>query len=169
MNDVRIFEIPIYGISKEVFNEKWERHISKTVDTWVKMGWDREKALNEYESLLFPRTVWKYSQIIGYLTIDISASDIFFDIYAPMGEQYRYNTSRKLYIHCWSVIGQHFRIEDTMSNDDILKEIHWWIAETRKDCLKKWYLDTSTFDNVSPFVDYRGIIENIKLNKHNGL
>lgn len=162
--DVRIFELPIYGVAEKQFRGKWDAHINKEVDEWVKTGWNREEALAKYKRLVFPKTIWKYAQIIGFLTVDISASDIVFEIFAPIGQQYRYNTSQKLNIQCWSINGQHFRVEDSMSNDEITKEIYLWIDGLKKDFLKKWYLDTSVFDNTTAFIDYRGIIEKIRAN-----
>ena len=74
----RIFEMPIYSISQEKFYKKWNIRNEKECSEWTNAGWPYNEAKSEIARLAFPKTIWKYAQIIGYLVVDITKSDICF-------------------------------------------------------------------------------------------
>ena len=157
-----IAEIPIYGTDEKTFDEKWFRHIEKAVVDWIKGGWEKEAAERKYGQCLFPRTIWKYAQIIGFLKIELSSFDVWFEAYVPLKERYCYNQTRKLFPQNLFMIGTHFRIEDNMDNDAIRMEIYNWIREINNEHLKGRYLDVSVFDVVSKHIDFRKILEELR-------
>ena len=161
-NQVRIAEIPIYGADEGSFNAAWEKHIQRGVDEWVRCGWDKEEAEKEWRRIEFPRTIWKYSQIVGFLTVDLTATDILFEIYAPVGEGYRYDQQKKQHIQCWHINGSHFRVDSCADNDAIREEIYKWIGIVSESHLKNRYVDLSLFDGISQYIDYLAIIDGLK-------
>ena len=163
MHEIKIAEIPIYGIDENSFNQKWENHIQKTVTEWVCSGWKKDEADTMYRRIVYPRSVWQYSQIIGFLTITLSTADISFEIYAPINERYLYNKTSKTYIQCWHTNGLHFPLPSPVDNCAITKEIYRWIEIIQQDFLKKYHLDLSTFNAISNHLNYKAIIDQLSI------
>ena len=74
MHEIKIAEIPIYGLDENAFHQKWENHIQKTVTDWVRSGWKKDEADTMYRRIVYPRSIWQYSQIIGFLTVALSST-----------------------------------------------------------------------------------------------
>lgn len=159
--EIRIAEIPIYGTNYETFCQKWERHIQKTVDEWVASGWDRLNAEATYRRHVFPQSVWQYAQIVGFVTIAVSATDVIFEVYAPINQRYHYNGKRKINTQCWHTNGLHFPIPSPPDNHMIIREIYKWIDLIKKDFLANYYLDLSVFDAISSHLDYAALINQL--------
>lgn len=159
--EIRIADIPIYGTDYETFHQKWERHIQKTVDEWVASGWDRLNADATYRRHIFPQSVWQYAQIVGFVTIAVSATDVIFEVYAPVNQRYHYNGKRKINIQCWHTNGLHFPMPSPLDNHMIIGEIYKWIDLIKKDFLPNYHLDLSVFDAISSHLDCAGIIHQL--------
>lgn len=162
MNTKRIFEIPIYSSSEKSFNRKWSERIQKAVNKWVNSGWQSEKAKSIIADLAFPRNIWKYSQIIGYLVIDISKTDVWFDIYAPLSNRgLRYDRTAKFFPQRWDLCNTHFRIEDKMTNMQIAESMNVWINLIWKKYMPNWLLDLSIFQNTINYIDFLRLISDL--------
>lgn len=162
MRTKRIFEIPIYPTSQEKFDKKWDTRNSKELNEWVNAGWVCEEAKKEIDRLAFPKTIWKYAQIIGYLTIDISENDIWFEVYAPLSKKgIRHDRKTKVFPQAWAMNGTHFHIDGTMSNEKIIAEIKEWVTNIQDEHLSKWHLDLTTFLNSIDYMDFRRLIMDI--------
>lgn len=160
-NTIKIAEIPIYGTDYETFHQKWECHIQHAVDEWVASGWDKSNAEATYRHLVFPRSVWQYAQVVGFVTIAVSATDVIFEVYAPVNQRYHYNGKSKINIQCWHTNGLHFPMPSPPDNHMIIGEIYKWIDLIKKDFLPNYYLDLSVFDAISSHLDYAGIINQL--------
>lgn len=157
-----IAEIPIYGTDEKTFDKKWSKHIENIAVEWTKGGWKKEDAAKRYGELLYPRTIWKYAQIVGFLRIELSPCNVWFEAYAPLNEKYCYNQTRKLFPQNWHMNGTHFYVDSNMENDAIRSEIYEWIRQINNEHLKHRYLDLTVFDVVSAYVDFRKILNELK-------
>ena len=120
------------------------------------------EAKNEIARLAFPKTIWKYAQIIGYLVVDITKSDIWFDIYAPLDNKgIRYDNIAKTFPQAWSLNGMHFPLEKEMSTTEIIIEIKKWVAQIQNEHISKWHLDLTTFLNSIDYIDFCRLITDL--------
>lgn len=161
----RIFEIPIYSMSQEKFCEKWNIRNEKELSEWVNAGWSYNEAKDEINRLAFPKTIWKYAQIIGYLVVDITKSDIRFNIYAPLAsKRIRYDNTAKIFPQAWSLNGTHFPLKKEMSNAEIIQKIKKWVIQTQNEHISKWHLDLTTFLNSIDYIDFCRLIIDLSNN-----
>lgn len=114
-----------------------------------------------YRRIVYPRSIWQYSQIIGFLTVTLSTTEVSFEIYAPINERYLYNKTSKTYIQCWHTNGLHFSLPSPVDNYAITKEIYRWIELIQQDFLKKYHLDLSVFNAISSHLNYKAIIDQL--------
>jgi hypothetical protein len=99
---------------------------------------------------------------MGYIQIDVSAQDVFFDIYCSSDNRYYVKSRQKHFMSLRTTIGTHFPILDK-SDKEIKKEIALWLERIKKDFLnRRYYLDETTFSNIIDYIDIRHIIDDIK-------
>lgn len=158
---VCVAEIPIYGTDEKPFEKRWAKHIGNVAQEMVKCGWKKEDAEKQHRESMHPRTIWKYAQIIGFLKIELSPSNVWFEAYAPLGERYCYNQTRKTFPQNWHMNGTHFYVDDNIGNDEIRAEIYEWIREINVSHLRHRYLDLTVFDVVSTYIDFRKILDEL--------
>ena len=69
MEQKTLFEIPIYAMSEKEFNKRWDKKKAKIYDMFISHGHTDKSAKSGISTLCFPRCVWKYNQIIGFIKI----------------------------------------------------------------------------------------------------
>ena len=159
MSSKRIFEIPIYPTCETAFYRKWTSFIENQSLEWLNGGWNIEDAQREIRSIYFPKTIWKYAQIIGYLTIDISKNEISFNVYLPLGKKhFPYNSSTKNFPQSLQPNDAHVYIEEKMTNRNIRAKILEMIEQIQKAHFPKYYLDLTVFQNVIDYIDFQKIL-----------
>lgn len=158
MKEVNLFEIPIYSMSEEEFYRRWDKFFEKN-----KSQFRDESTFLSHKELYFPVNVWKYNQIIGYITVSASRSDIWFNLYKAQNNKLYFNSRMKKFIIDTGLQGYHFRVKDNDSNKTIKNNIVEWLNElVKRKELKKYYIDTLTFKNQIEFMDIKEIINTIK-------
>ena len=87
MKEVTLFEIPIYSMEEKEFNRRWDKEIKKYIYT--------NEQYNQIRNTFFPKNLWKYNQIIGYIVINLLkydyGIDINFEWYQSDKKLYRYS------------------------------------------------------------------------------
>lgn len=71
-----LFEIPVYSMSEKEFNRRWDKLDRKLRETYTTSSHHEEDSLHFVSSISFPRNIWKYNQIIGYIKISVSNHDV---------------------------------------------------------------------------------------------
>ena len=159
MNEKTIFEIPIYSMSKDKFESRWKIKKETLYKDFVGHGHTAESARRGVINCFYPRWLWKYNQIVGYINISVTRYDVNFALYCSMDRQYRIDSKSRHYIEDWSINGAHFRIEEK-TNLDIREEIRTWLRYIHDEHLSgRFYIDYSVFDGVVDFLDIRGIVD----------
>ena len=67
MEKKTLFEIPIYSMSEKEFNKRWNKKKTEFYDMLVSHGHSDEDARYYTSASSFPRCLWKYNQIVGYI------------------------------------------------------------------------------------------------------
>ena len=157
---MKIFEIPIYALSKETLSKRVKEHIKKIE---IELGDVPKKTLEKrIERETFPYKAWDYNHIVGYITISIHNRDVLFDVYHPYPEikKYYWNTNRKKFVRYDSPSGFHFRVDEKMNNADISKGILDFVDEIKGELIpQSYYVDCEAFNALVCNVDYKSIIE----------
>ncbi len=156
-----LFEIPIYSMSKNEFNKRWDKKKSILYKMCVDHGQTEENANSLVSNLYFPRYLWEYNQIIGYIKISVSRNDIWFNIYRSLDNIYYADSKRKHFIQNTLSGGTHFYVAG-WSNEYIKENILKWLKGIEKKHLKKtFFVDYSTFNNIFEYIDIKQIMESL--------
>lgn len=157
---MKIFEIPIYALSKETLSKRVEEYIEKLDMELGDIPQKNKEKCIEIET--FPNRAWEYNHIVGYITISIHKREIIFDIYLPYSkiEKYYWKSNRKKFIINTMLNGFHFLVNDKLSNSDIAKEITGYVNEIKKQHIPKgYYVDSEAFNALVYNVDFKKIIK----------
>ena len=158
MNEVTLFEIPIYSMEEKEFNRRWDKEIKKYIYT--------NEQYNQIRNTFFPKNLWKYNQIIGYIVINLVkydyGIDINFEWYQSDKKLYRFNSNEKNFVQNESLNGYHFFVDESDSNNEIKNEIREWLNDLLKDeCLKKRYVDLSVFEIQLKYMNIKEFINDL--------
>lgn len=93
----------------------------------------RQECKDRIKDVYFPMNVWKYNQIVGYITISISKNDIWFDLYSSLNKKFQFKSKTKQFIQDTNLLGWHFRVEDDDNNNLIKNNIIKWLNNLIKE------------------------------------
>lgn len=110
MGKILLFTIPMYSMSKKLFDEKWGQY------------YQHNEVEKEHRRFYKPRNEWKFNQVIAYIEIYKNNYDIDFEIYKSRSSIFSYNTIHKGYEHLYT-IGNHFYVDPSETNDSIKQTI----------------------------------------------
>ncbi len=162
MEKKTLFEIPIYSMSEKEFNKRWDKQKKSLYDTYISHGHSDEETRFNISNTCFPRSTWKYNQIVGYIKISVSRHDVWFDIFCSMDKKYYVDSTQKHFILHLPSNGTHFYCSNPQ-DDKIKRKITEYLKSIEDDHLKKirkfLYVDYSTFDNVIEYVNIEQIMK----------
>lgn len=156
---MKLFEIPIYAVSKEVLLNKFKEKKQKLREKHSGVSKDSFRAGVENET--YPQRLWEYNHIVGYISVSYQAGDILFNVYLPTPQikRYYWTSSRKVYLYDISANGLHFRILENMDNSDIARKNAEIVNSIIQGHIpKRYYVDTEAFNVMNAVVDYRMIM-----------
>lgn len=154
-----LFEIPVYAMNEKEFDKRWGKKKSKMYEELVKHGHTEECAKEMIYSLCFPNSVWKYNQVIGFINISISRTDVWFDIYLSLDKRFCAVSKKKHFVQDIHANGTHFYTSDK-SNDDIKQTIRTWLKMIEKDYLRNsFYVDYSSYNAIINYIDIKQMME----------
>jgi hypothetical protein len=155
------FEIPIYYLSREEFDKRWDNKIVEEATEWAQYnGWDYEKAKDALRwNIYWPKTIWEYNKIIGYIVISHHGNTVYFDLWFSNRKKHNFlhfNTGNLTL--CGPIPGTHFSMMPEWSNEDIIDNMNKWISFIEKECLRKSsYINREVFDRVIVHTDLRAL------------
>lgn len=158
-----LFEIPIYSMKYEEFNQKWNQKKQEIYRECLHSGYNEEKALSITKDTFVKYDKWRFNQIIGYIVISIMRTDVHFRIYMIDNKRYCFNTHVKHFMNDMHINGAHIYVA---GKDD--KHIHSEVKQMldhliEKHIKKSRYVDRSVFDNLFDRIDIRKMIDEIDL------
>lgn len=153
-----LFEIPVYSMSKEMYENRCFNYIEKqALETSPDNYEDFYSYLKETYYLKRP---WKYNQIVGYVVISYWQGSIWFDEYSTFDKNIHAIGNKKHYIYNFMLNGYHFYIENKMTNENIKEKIMMMIESIEKEVLNKTYfIDMEKFKNILKYVDLKSMIK----------
>lgn len=156
-----LFEIPIYSMSENEFDKRWKKIKDYLYSIFIDGGHTEDDAKFFVLQSCFPKCVWKYNQIIGYIRVSVSKHDVWLDIYRSLDKRYYAKSKHKHFIQNTPTNGTHFYVSNP-TNEYIKQNIHEWLEEIEKNYLKKrFYVDYSIFNNIIEYVDIAQIMESM--------
>ena len=161
MQEKALFEIPIYTMSEDVFKKRWNEKKEKLYNEFIAHGHSDESAKQGVGACFYPRWLWKYNQIIGYIRVSVTATDVIFDVFCSMDKKYYIDSKQKHFIEDWNCNGTHFYAIDK-SEATIKQEIRSWLKSIETEHLHgRFYVDYSTFNNIFGFISIKSIMETL--------
>lgn len=163
-NEKTIFEIPIYSMTEKEFKhrwDKWENDLRERSDQANHSEEETEEIVKSIMSNQYPRNVWKYNQIVGFVEISISNRDIAFNVQRTLDTRIQAVGKTKHYIQDMMTNGMHFPIEK-LTNSEIVSEIDTYLQSIEKGLKKPFCLYRDTYNNIKNYIDFNALIDNNK-------
>lgn len=161
MGQKTLFEIPIYAMGENEFNKRWQKRKSFLYNMFINGGNSESGAELYVSDCCFPKCVWEYNQIIGFIRISVSKHDVWFDIYLSLDKKYYADSKYKHFIQDIHANGIHFYVSNP-TDDYIKQNIREWLKDIEKSYLeKRFYVDYSTFDNIFEYVNIAQIMKSM--------
>lgn len=161
MKEKTLFEIPIYSMSEIEFNNRWENIKNKHNSNFYSRNNSKEDTQNAFFNIYYPRNVWEYNQIIGYVKISVTQQDVNFKIYCTSDKRFYADTCVKHFIKDTFTIGSHF-YAGSDSDETIKNNIRDWLHSFKSDSYyKRFYFDFTTYNNLIDFINIKEIMKSI--------
>lgn len=169
LNEKIICEVPIYSMPEKEFKRRWNNWKKKWYDKSEQLGYTPERTEETVKMIMetkYPRNVWKYNQIVGFVEIAIGSRDISFNVQKTLDSRIQAVGKTKHYIQDMMTNGMHFSI-DNMMNEELVVKIDEYLDDIQKNLQKPFCLYRETYNSVKDYIDYRGIQKEIQLDKSN--
>ena len=144
-----VCEIPVYSMSEEEFENYFYDNSLKDYEEHP--DFEMLKQANRIDS------IWRFNQIIGYITVSVEKQDIVFEVYKNTKKVFPLS-SKKNPMQCQYLNGFHFRASG-LSNDEIANRINYYIEQIGKEFFNGRYIDKETLYNIIYLVNYSKILE----------
>lgn len=157
---VKLFDIPIYSSKEKVFNKKWGKYFEDIFEKYKHIQKNKEEYINNLKQWNYPKNVWEYNQIVGYIQIYLEFSDVNFKIFLSDKERCVYNSSVKSFMKDTYQLGLHFHIDKSSTNSEIVEKMDYFIKSIMKnDIRKNRYLDLEQYNNIKNLINYEELIK----------
>ena len=156
---LRLFSIPVYLMGKKEHGERVEAykrglfpnvHDSKLKEKYCKL-------------VIYPRNLWKYNYIVGYLEvviIDLAIELVFYN----QIKSTTYLSAKKCFLEEKVIPQYHIErdIYSFASNEEIAETIRKKLKEFIETFIKKnRYVDLEIFDATYKYIDYLSLFNNL--------
>lgn len=154
-----LFEIPIYTMDKEKFENKWRKKEQRYFEMSSCETFEEYK--KETRISFCPCNIWQYNQIIGYIIISVSKNDVWFGRYLADIDRIIFDSKQKRFMNNKPMNGMHFYTSG-MDNSKIISLTKEMLENVVKQFIdKKYYVDKTVFNNLIDNVDLKGIMQNM--------
>ena len=160
-NEKIIYEVPIYSMPEKEFKRRWDNWKKKWYDRSEQLGYTPERTEETVRMIMetqYPRNVWKYNQIVGFVEIAVSSRDISFNEQKTLDSRIQAVGKTKHYIQDMMTNGMHFPIDD-MQNEELVIKIDEHLDAIQKNLQKPFCLYRETYNAVKHHINFRGIQE----------
>lgn len=149
-NEKMIYEIPIYSMPEKEFKRRWDKWENDLRECSEQTGHSEEEMEEVVKSIMsnqYPRTVWKYNQIVGFVEISISNRDVAFNVQKTLDTRIQAVGKTKHYIQDMMTNGIHFP-SGKLTNSEIVAEIDTYLDSIEKGLKKPFCLYRDTYNNL---------------------
>ncbi len=149
-----IFEIPVYSFTQEKVQKHWDKFYRKQISD---KGYDdaqQNEIISKLKSIENSKMIWKYNEIVGYITINIQRMDILAMLYKDMRRRIQIGGKCKISLADPSLFRVRVKklhsskqiIDMLKSEINMLQKEHYW--------LRKRFIYTETFYNICPYINW---------------
>lgn len=159
-NQKIICEIPIYSMPKKEFERRWDKWKNNWYERSKQMGYsteETEKVVNRIMVTQYPRNVWKYNQIVGFVEIAINSSVISFNVQKTLDKRIRAVGKTKHYIQDMITHSMCFPYHN-MKNEEIVTEIDIYLDSIEQKLTKPFCLSRDIYNNIKNHIDFNGLV-----------
>lgn len=161
---MKLFEIPVYAISKDALIKRVKAKKEKTIKKYdLSRDFDDKRIPQRIIDLeTYPQRLWNYNHIVGFITISIEEHDIVFDQYVPANkvERYCWDSNKKIFLKDNELNGYHFPYNTLKTGDEIRERIHDLFDEIADKIVDKcFYVDREAFNQADSLIDYSRLLE----------
>ncbi len=165
---IKLFSLPMYAFDEkrhyEIIMKEKKRFVEALSEECKK---DPNHVQNCCYIHLHDYATWDYNYVVGYISVCLSSSarDIYLELYRPSEDKkrFRWNSRKKIFLTKDTVLGQHFPCEG-ISNEEIIHKLDLLIdGVSELYGYERFYLDKRSYENVKQYLDFKRIIEIIRL------
>ena len=160
---MKLFEIPVYALSKEKLEKCVKQKCEKLKKSAVDSNSSDENLKYVIEHETFPQRLWDYNHIIEYMVLSIDGADIVLDLFAPFErKKYYWYSSKKQFLQDQQLKGYHNNISSVQTGDQLRNKINSLINEYVRTVEKcGYYVDLEAYKNIDAVIDYGRLLESI--------
>lgn len=158
---VKLFEIPVYGLSKETLKHRVEARITELKKECESNNVPEAHQMMLIENQTYPMKIWEYNHIVGFIKVSANGHDVLFEVFMRYdgAQKYLWWASRKHFVRNAGTSGLHFYHGNMKTNAQIQQRI----AEMLHDIIdahipKRYFVDTQAFDSINIHVDYLSLL-----------
>ena len=146
-----LFEIPIYSMTKNEFDKRWEKIYNSS----------RLSQLSDYSvsNYFFPKNIWKFNQIIGYIVVLLKQREICFELWYCNDSKFYANSTQKHFMSNQSLLRCHFYVTANMDEAAIREEFNIFLDIAKESVQRGHFLDCSIYENVVKHISFKSIID----------
>lgn len=160
---IKLFELPIYHYDKQTFEKKYSAIIRKRRQEYAEEHGEMDE--KHFSALMYysyyPKSLWEYNQIDGYLVVSIDRRDVLFEEFSVFNppEKYCWDSKVKRFFEPARKPGMHLYSKG-WDNQTFRERISAFLVGFGKELKKSGrYLDLECFYNLVEFLDFERIAE----------
>lgn len=165
MTNTYFFDIPVYRLAQERYTDEMDSFVEKRIQTTFECDGvaksfrarqpNRVDVLRDH--LCSTYGVWNFNEIIGYIRLYFSGSQILGEYWQMMGQKIL-RTRRKVFERRTGKLVAEIDIPAQSTDPVICELIRGYLASCAKK-LKSRHVDTSCFDATAPYIRWRDLLE----------
>ena len=164
MADIYFADIPVYRLTQERYIGEMDSFVEKEIQTSFGCDKAAESFCTRYpnrvdafrDDLCLTYGVWDFNEIIGYIRLYFSGSQIRGEYWQMKGQKIR-RTRRKIFERRTGKLAVEVDVPGQSTDQVICELIRSYLAGCAKE-LKGRHLDTSRFDATAPYVRWRDLL-----------
>lgn len=154
-----IFEIPVYSYTQEGVEKYWDEFYRKRVSV---MGYSYEQEneiIDKLKSVGNDKCIWKYNEVVGYITINIEGRSIVAKLYKDKRRRIRIGGISNICLADFHLF--RINIKRTYNSNQIMDMIKYEMDILKKEhhWLRKRYIDMESFYNICPYINWGQIFD----------
>ena len=162
---MKLFEIPVYALSKEALVHRVEKVRQKVRIDGADSCASEESIKRAIDLETFPQRLWEYNHIIGFIVISKKGDDIILDWYSPepIFQRYYWRSTKKHFLQNAQLSGYHFYLGNLKTGEQLRKLLKKLITDFEKKLQlnnRYYYADLESFNNIDRFFDYERVLSN---------
>ncbi|MGZ8137171.1 MAG: hypothetical protein ACXW1W_10540 [Methylococcaceae bacterium] len=166
MNEKYFFNIPVYRLTKERYYEEQNAYVNKIMFPGPPQYDEDRRIFNEKypeQKRNFEQHIknnyggaWDYNEIIGWIELHFLGSQIRGEFWRVKAKRIVRSRNKVFEYDTWKLAPE-IDIPEDANNTEILHLINEYLSDCKKE-LKGRYIDTSRFDVIGTYIDWRSFV-----------